>query len=642
MGINPKQPSSGVDKNPANDAFLRKLMEEVEANIGNEQFSVEELADRMCMSRSHLHRKLKQTTGQSVNQFIREYRLQQAIILLREEDKTVSQVAFEVGFGSPSYFTTCFAEYYGYPPGEARYRLNQSGRPDSPSAPPVSKDRGHTRRINRIVVGGFVLLCLAIVVLLYRQLTADSPNPEGTGAPGSKSIAVLPFRHLNVDSENEYFSEGVVEAINRHLSGIGDLKVISLTSTDRYRESNKSAREIGKELNVSNLLEGSIQREEDMVRIEVRLIDAGTEGQVWAENYDRELEDIFKTQGEIAEKVVLALKARLSPEEKAVFDQSLTGNAEAYDLYLKGKYEYRTYTRNGNHRALQYFTEAVAIDPNYAPAHAGLGVSYISKASIFGTEMSALEALALAKPHLDKALELDPNLVEAHIWNGFYLLYNNWDFEGAEQEYRRAIVTDDPDALAIYADFLNFIRRHQEALEISERLDQTNPYYPNSRKILALYYSGRYDEAVEFARQRMVLFNNYLTLDNFGFVMLNTGNYQEAISLFSRALEIEGIRYPRILGWMGAAHARAGQEGEALKILEELKAKRKQTDAGSLAYFIAVIYAALDDKTSTLKWLQQAYNDHEMEIPWLKSEPQFYPLHEDPAFQELLNKVGFP
>ena len=641
MGIEPK-PSSGVSKNPANDAFLRKLTEEVEANMRNEQFSVEELADRMCMSRSHLHRKLKQSTGQSVNQFIREHRLQRAMLILREGDKTVSQVAFEVGFGSPSYFTTCFTEYYGYPPGEARYRLNDSIQPGDPSKDQRPKGRSHTKSINKVAVGALAILGLVIALLLYRQLTINSFNHNETGISGSKSIAVLPFRDLNADQENEYFSEGVVEAINRHLSGIGDLRVISLTSTDRYRESDKSAREIGNELNVSNLLEGSIQRDEDMVRIEVRLIDAITEGQVWAENYDRELEDIFKTQGEIAEKVVFALKARLSPEEKAAFSQNLTGNAEAYDLYLKGKYEYRTYTRNGNHRALEYFKQAVALDPNYAPGHAGLGVSYISKASIFGTEMSALEAMALAKPHLDRALELDPDLEDAHIWNGFYLLYNNWDFEGAEQEYKRAIVTDNSDALAIYADFLNFVRRHEEALEISERLHQTNPYYPNSRKILSLYYLGRYDEAEEFARQRMLLFNNYLTLDNFGFLMLNTGNYQEAINLFSRALEIEGIRYPRILGWMGAAHARAGQEGEALKILEELKAKRKQTDAGSLAYFIAVIYAALDDKTSTLKWLQQSYDDHEMEIPWLISEPQFYSLHGDPTFQELLNKVGFP
>jgi tetratricopeptide (TPR) repeat protein len=423
---------------------------------------------------------------------------------------------------------------------------------------------------------------------------------------------------------------------------VGDLRVISLTSTDRYRESDKSAQEIGEELNVSNLLEGSIQRYENTVRIEVRLIDATTEGQIWAENYDRELKGIFKTQSEIAENVALALKSNLSPEEKAVLGQKMTDNPEAYDLYLKGMYEYRTYTRNGVHHAIEYFQQAIALDSGYALAYAGLATSYIARASIFGTELSALDAFAIAKPLLDKALALNPDLVEAHTWNAFYLLYNNWDFEGAEQEYKKAIVTNFPDALAVYADFLNFSRRHEEALTISQRLDQTDPYYPNSSMILSLYYTGQYEKAEAFARLRVRTFSNYLTLDSYGFLMLNTGKYEEAIPIFQRVMDIEGIRYPRILGWMGAAYARLGNQEKALEHIEELKAKIPVNDAGSLRFFIAVIHAAFGDKPSALLWLQQAYEQHEMEMPWLISEPQFYELHEEPEFQALVQKIGFP
>ena len=635
--------SNRVANNPVNDAFLKKLVEEVETNLRNEQFGVEELADRMSMSRSHLHRKLKQATGQSVNQFVREYRLQRAMELLKQEDMTVSEIAFQVGFGSPSYFTTCFTEYYGHPPGEARRKVNEPIPPESSADHQHLNRRYHRNKsIRKIATGGLIVLGLLIGFFLYQQWDVNTNNREVVAASHDKSIAVIPFKNLNADQENEYFSEGVVEAINRNLSRVGELRVISLTSTDQYRESDKSAQEIGDELKVSNLLEGSIQRYENMVRIEVRLIDALTEGQIWAENYDRELKDIFKTQSEIAEQVALALKATLSPEEKAVISQKITDNTEAYDLYLQGIYENRTFTRGGIYRSMDYFQRSIALDSGFALAYVGLAATHILKASIFGAELNTLDAMALAKPLLDKALALDPELIEAHLWNGFYLLYNNWDFEGAEQEYKKAIVTNYPDALGVYADFLNFTRRHDEALTIAQKLNETDPFYPGSRMILSLYYAGRYKEAEEFAQSRLKLINSYVILETYGFLMLNSNRYQEAIPLFQRVMNIEGIRYPRILGWMGAAYARSGQQEKALELIKELKAKITITDAGSLRFFIAVIYAALDDKASALQWLQEAYDHHEMEIPWLKSEPQFYALHEEPEFQNLLNKVGFP
>lgn len=634
--------SDGFERDPATDALLRKLLDEVEANLKNEQFGVEMLADKMGMSRSHLHRKLKQAAGKSVNQFIREYRLQRAMEFLRKEDMTVSEVAFAVGFGSASYFTACFTEHYGYPPGEAKRKINEREPTESFTAYRGEARSGRLRN-KAWMFGAFgaIVLVLLVALISYQQLSQDDDRVVGPES-FDRSIAVLPFRNLNASPESEYFSEGVVEAINRGLSGIADLRVVSLLSTDQYRDSNKSAGEIARELNVSNLLDGSIQRYENTVRIEVRLIDASNESQIWAENYDRELKDIFKTQSEIAEQVALALKATLSPEEKAGLNQRVTDNAAAYDLYLKGVYEYRTYTTSGNHRALDHFRQAIELDSGFALAYSGMAACYTLKASIFGAELDALEAMAMAKPLLDRALAIDPDLVDAHAWNGFYLLYNNWDFDGAEQEYKKAIASGHPDAMGLYSDLLNFTERHDEALAIAQKLNQFDPFYPGSRIVPALYYAGRSKEAADFARNRLKLLNNYLTLDSYGFLMLNTGNYKEAISIFQRGMEMGGIRYPRMLGWMGAAYAHSGQSEKANGIILELKAKRARTRAGSLAFFIAVIYSALGDKTSALSWLQEAYDSHEMEMPWLKSEPQFYPLHQEPGFQDLVKKMGFP
>lgn len=625
-------PSEQVKDSP----LVRKILEEVEANLRNEQFGVETLAESLGMSRSQLHRKLKQHTGKSANQYIREYRLTRAMHLLQTEEMSVSEVADAVGFGSPSYFSACFAEHFGYPPVEVKKRAGEVQEINAALDTP-EKPEGKVR-MSRLAFAGIVLLALALLLVIYVRLFRDgdvAANPE-------KSIAVIPFRNLNDDAANAYFSEGVVEAINRNLSGISDLRVVSLLSTDQYRESSKSAAEIARELSVSNLLEGSIQRFGNTVRIEVRLIDAATEGQIWAENFDRELKDIFKTQSEIAERVATTLKATLSPPAISGLNRQGTIDPAAYDLYLKGLYEYRTYTTRGHQKALEYFREAIGLDSAFALAYSGMAACYTLKASIFGAELDALEAMAKARPLLDKALSLDPELPEAHTWKGFYLLYNDWDFAGAEAEYKKAITTGNPDALGLYADLLNFVGRHEEALAMARKLNETDPFYPGSRLVLTLYYNGMVDEALEEAQTRMKLLNNYLSLDLYGFLLLNTGNYEEAISIFDRYMDRVGMRYPRMLGWMGAAYARAGKTEEARKIIEELTERRQHTKAGSLAFFTAVVYAALGDTDAALHWLKEAYNGHEMEMPWLTSEPQFRPLHNKPEFRELVAGMKFP
>ncbi|MGM0620316.1 MAG: helix-turn-helix domain-containing protein, partial [Bacteroidota bacterium] len=313
--------------------FLKQLTEITESNLANAQFGVSELAHELGMSRSNLHRKVSNAANISVSQFISRVRLKKAMELLEHGSLKISEIAFECGYQSVAYFTKCFREYYGYPPGEVEKRnfpeyneseIKQHKTSDSVTQPKLSayyKGLVKNGNVRKLASGGIMVVGLLISFFLFQRITADSFHPESDKSNRINSIAVLPFKNLNNDAEYEYYSTGVVEAINRHLSQISDLKVISLTSTDQYRESGKSAREIGKNLSASNLLEGSIQRHENFVRLEVRLIDVDTERQVWAENYDREIKDILKTQSEIAGQVVLALKNTLSQKEKKILNQ---------------------------------------------------------------------------------------------------------------------------------------------------------------------------------------------------------------------------------------------------------------------------------------------------------------------------------
>jgi TolB-like protein/AraC-like DNA-binding protein len=626
------------------DPLVEKLTQAVDSNLTNEQFGVEELAKYVGMSRSQLHRKLTTATGQSVSQFIREHRLERGMTLLKEGRLTAAEVADRIGFGSPTYFNKCFNELYGFPPGEVKNKMladapeqelfsddKSTGLATAIIPPPSSLSKNPVRST-------FLMLGIAVVFI---ALVYFFVKPNAIESPPDKSIAILPFKNLSEDQRNEYFSEGVIEAIRTGLSQIKDLRVISRTSVEQYRTTAKSARDIARELRVSTLLEGSIQRNNNQIRIEVRLIDGATEAQVWAERYDRELEDVFVIQNEIAQNVARELNAKLSPEEQSRLAKSETDNPKAYDLYLKGVYEYRTYTNEGLHNAIALLSEAVEIDPNYARAYAFLANSYIGLATIFGAELSALEGFKKGKPLLGKALALDPDLDEARMLMGFYRLYNDWDFEGAEAEYKLAITRDHPDALAVYTDYLNFTSRHQEALQFAERLNEKYPYYPNSRMVLSLVYNNRLDEALTFSEARLKMFNNYNTFDMHGFLLLNLKRYKEAIVYFKKAIALEGIRYPRMLGWMGAAYARSGETKEALKIIDELKERLAKSDKGSIAFFIAVIYSALNEKEPALSWLQVAYDSHDMEMPWLMTEPQFYILHQEPEFKTLARKMNF-
>ncbi len=620
--------------------FLNKITAIIEANLENEKFGVEELSHELGMSRSNINRKLRSIHKNSISELIREIRLQRAMEMLQQKVATASEIAFRVGFSSPTYFNKCFNEYYGFPPGEVKkleaYDRGKSNHKAEPEAWKPLSVKSKTNKNQTWISGGILLLLVAIFCFFYFFIR-PGVNPD---IP-DKSIAVLPFVDMSPGHDQAYLGDGLAEAVINSLGSIKELRVIGHTSSFQFREDKIDIKTIAEKLNVSTILEGSIQKINNRIRITVQLIKAADNSQLWSHQYDEEFDDVFKIQDNISASIIenLRLKWLDSGEE-----QPITQNAKAYELYLKGLHEFRNYYPQGIDNAVELYKKAIELDPMFASAYAGLSESYNDLGSIYSLKLTALEAYDLSKPFLDKSLELNPDLGEAHLLLASNLLYINWDFKESEKEYKKTLQLDpsNPEAYSMYINLLNFTGRHSEALALANRQLEVDPYYPHARKAYCLYYLGRHQEAIDFQKTRLIVFRSPFNFDIYGFLNLNSGNYPEAIESFQQAIELLKIRVPRMLGWLGAAYAKAGQKEKARELLNELAVLGKKSNAGAANFYLAVIYAALNDKESALNTLQKAYDQHDSEMPWLMCEPQFYPLHDDLRFKDLVKKMGFP
>lgn len=411
------------DSRPIANDFLDKITGIIEENISNEQFGVSELAEATNMSRSNLLRKVKKLTGLSVSQFIREVRLKKAMEILREGSLTVSEISWQVGFSSTSYFIKCFREHYGYPPGEV-------SKQDFKEEETEVVERPEKRKTRIFLVAAIVVLIGLVLVVL---------NPFSKEAAPDKSIAVLPFKNDSNDSTNVYFINGLMESVLTNLQKVKDLRVISRTSVEKYRNSSKTIPEIAKELNVRYFIEGSGQKIGDKVLLHIQLIEGADDKHLWAEQYNRETSDIFNLQAEIARSITDEIQVILTPEEQERIAKPPTDNLVAYDYYLKGLEPFNAGTREGLEEAIPFFEKAIEQDPEFAQAYANLAIAYYfldlyqvekkyssqinnyaDKALFYDDKLSsALLAKAffymssnenrLAEPYLQKALEYSPN-----------------------------------------------------------------------------------------------------------------------------------------------------------------------------------------------------------------------------------------
>jgi TolB-like protein/DNA-binding winged helix-turn-helix (wHTH) protein/Tfp pilus assembly protein PilF len=459
------------------------------------------------------------------------------------------------------------------------------------------------------------------------------------GPPRIQSLAVLPLANLSRDPEQEYFADGMTEALTTELSKIGALKVISRTSVMHYKKTDKTSPQIARELNVDGLVEGSITREGDQVRISVQLIHGPSDKHLWAETYQREIRGILALQSEVAQAIAKEVRISLTPAEHTRLARARLVAPEAYEAYLRGRHHLDTRTRGGLQKALEHFETAIRIDPNYALAYTGLADTY----SVLGDHkfLAPDESFPKARAAARKALELDENLAEAHAAMALILHAYDWDWVGAEREINRAIQLNPGYASAHHwrGLFLSQMGRHTEALaEIgtARSLDPLSPLI-NLNFAATLARARQYDQAIQEFQKALELFPENPTAYLFLGVMFSTlGRHEEAIAQIRRSLALQPHPVTNLA--LARAFALAGKRQEAKKIIEAvLEAHDKKYFPAPL---LATVYAALGEKDQAFAWLEKGYAERDSDMEWLRVTPAFDPLRSDPRFAALLRKMN--
>jgi TolB-like protein/Tfp pilus assembly protein PilF/predicted Ser/Thr protein kinase len=464
--------------------------------------------------------------------------------------------------------------------------------------------------------------------------------------PEIQSLAVLPLASLSGDSEQDYFADGMTDALISDLGEIAALRVISRTSVMQYKGSRKSLRDIARELNVDAVIEGSVLRSGSRVRITAQLIRADTERRIWGGTFERDLRDILILQGDLAREIAAGIRVKLIQQHKGQLSTSRSVIPEAYDAYLQGRYHFRKWTGDGIKQSIKFFELAIASDPSYALAYVGLAGSYDNLAAF--APVIPQEAFPRAKEAARKALELDETLAEAHGPLAFAMAVYDWDWSGAENEYRRALELN-PNSASNHSDlgfFLAWLGRFEEALTEVRRARELDPLSLGFiRNFGAVLYLGRqYDRAISEWRKALAIDPDWLMANlDLGRAFSAKGMHTEAIAQFQRAFELPGANKGGVANdeaWLGNAYALAGRKQEALGIINTLQQRSRQQYVAPISF--AMIYAGLGEKNEAFRWLERAYRERCVDMNLLKVLPVWDPLRSDPRFQSLLRRVNFP
>jgi len=470
---------------------------------------------------------------------------------------------------------------------------------------------------------------------------APAPAPVKTELPKDR-IAVLPFTNISRDQKDEYFADGITEEIISSVSKTKGLRVIARTSVMQYKGSSKAIAEVGRELNVGSVLEGSVRKAGNKIRISVQFVETSDEEPRWSQVYDRDLSDVFAIQSEIAHKVAEALREHVLGGVPRREESRATSSTEAYINYLRGRQFWNKRTEKDLRRAIGFFEMALKNDEKYAQAYTGLADSYAALALL--EFMAPNEAYPKAREAVSKALSLDANLAAAHTSLGLIRFQYDWDWQGAEQELQTALDINPSYAPAhhFYADYLKAIGRFDEAILEIEKARELDPLSLaiNTGVGHVLYLSRQYDKAIEEYKRAVELDPSFMATHVwFGRPYLEKGLFAEAIAELETAVRLSE-ESTLALSMLGHGLASAGQEEEALQILEKLKKRAEKEYVPS--YWIAVIYNGFKDKEQTMSWMRKAFEERSGWLVWSNVEPRFDWLRDEPEFKSLMEAMKFP
>jgi TolB-like protein/Flp pilus assembly protein TadD len=491
-----------------------------------------------------------------------------------------------------------------------------------------------------IAAAAVAVVLITGALVLWRSGAVRAKPAAAAGGPAEiRSLAVLPLENLSQDPAQEYFADGMTDELIARLSKISALRVISRTSTMRYKGSKKSLPEIARDLQVDAVVEGAVLREGDRVRINARLIDS-TERQMWSESYDRELRDVLSIQSDVSSAIAREIRVKVAPEESTQLASKGPVNPEAYQAYLQGRIAYSRFTPESLAEAEEYFNRAIAKDPRYALAYAGLADSYIQLA---GRARPPRETMPDAREAIERALSIDPNLAEAYASLGQVKLFYEFDWEGARTEYRRALEKNPGSPLVHQANglFLAAQGRTAESLAEADRVLDLDPVSASSGclRTRLLYYARRYDEAIEQYEKTRAADPNVAGFCTFAiFAYQQKGRFDEAIAAAKRISEATpNEMLPKAA--LARSYGVMGNTDEARKVgraMEDLSKRRFISE-----YDFAVAHSGWN-KEQTLRWLEKAYQGRVGLLVYARVDSVWDDLRPDPRFQDLVRRIGIP
>jgi TolB-like protein/DNA-binding winged helix-turn-helix (wHTH) protein/Flp pilus assembly protein TadD len=479
-----------------------------------------------------------------------------------------------------------------------------------------------------------------VLVVLMASLTAWKFYPWNRPSPVIRSLAVLPLESLSNDASQDYFADGMTDELISDLGQISALRVISRTSVMGYKHVRKPLPQIARELNVDAVVEGTVLRSGDRVRITAQLIDASTDKHLWSQSYEGEVRDTLALQNKVARAVADQIRVNLNPQEQTALKSVKVVNPEAYESYLKGRYFWNKRTANGLNVALAYFVQAIDEDPKYAQAYSGLADTYALLGDWQYAVMTPKEALPKAKAAAIKALELDSALGEAHNSLAFVLDGFDWDLDSGGKEFRRAIELNPGYATAHhwYAWHLSLLGRYDEAIAEMRKAENLDPLSlvinADLAELLVLAHS--YDESIQQSRKTIEMDPNFALAHNqLAQAYLQKHMADEAVAELRKAVQLSGGS-PTCIANLARAYAASGKRSEAAKLLSDLM--KRSSSNYSHASEIAMIYASLGDTNQAMNWLEKGYD--ERFNPGVLLRPGFDPLRSDPRFENLVRRVG--